>query len=1081
MMNAWLQWGRVWINRRLERRVAAYSIMVILSISLIFGAMSLAATLWIIRQQHHADSAQRFDRIVARLDDKVGLFVRHAQDLSENPIVANALLDSRGRNVYLLPFFAHYRFALPEPHGLALCDFEGKLLAQQKWYPIGCLADLPQSRAVIDAEQPQAIFAAIEQRTHLVLFQPVFYPGTGRAEGYIVTALDLEALVAEKNLAGPQAMLTLRSNDDRIQFTVRSGAVASPPAGTGDQSIRVLFTEGPFASAGLTLTLDEPVDGLLIRGLPVFVGYGLGTLALLALALGLSHQLARRVTEPLLTLNRTARQIATEGLTTDLIVSDRIDEIGELTASFNRMIVALRQSHAGLEAQVQARTEELRQALATVKESDEFTHIILDSVISQIAVLDRNGVILEINEPWRRFALASRNESGNMAWHPGIGVNYLEVCQKAVGEWSEDAIVACNGIQAVLAGQQSSFALEYPCHSPHEQRWFVMRVTPLGAMDGGVVIAHTDITERKQVEHLLIVQRDLLLTLEQATCPVAAMQAILDAALRLSGVDSGGIYEVDPNNGNLTLRVHYGLSATYIAAVQTRNGDSATGMVVRAGQPRYSFINPLHPELPNHMKTEGLRAYAVIPILHEGEAVACFNLASHQFETIPATTCQALETLALQLGGVLQRLRTQAELEEQRINLSAVFDTLEDFLFILDEQGHILRVNPAVERRLGCPQQDLLGRHVLEVHPPDRREEAGRIVAAMLAGQADFCPVPLLTQSGEQIPVETRVVSGQWSGQPALIGLSRDITARKAAEDALRESEARFHTLVDLLPYGVQENDLTGRITFANPALERLHGNLEGGSVGWCIWDFLADDAEREVLQDYLQFLVREQPPPAPYFTKNSCPDGNIIDVEVNWTYRCNERHELQGFIAVVTDITERKRMQAALREQAIRDPLTGLFNRRYLDETLPRELSRCQRSSEPLAVAMLDLDHFKRFNDAYGHAAGDRVLQAVGDLLHRSLRAGDIACRYGGEELAIVMPGSSRDDARARLEDLRQALMKLRLCIPQGELPAITMSIGVAEAAPGKFNAAELLARADDALYQAKKQGRNQVVVIAG
>ena len=198
---------------------------------------------------------------------------------------------------------------------------------------------------------------------------------------------------------------------------------------------------------------------------------------------------------------------------------------------------------------------------------------------------------------------------------------------------------------------------------------------------------------------------------------------------------------------------------------------------------------------------------------------------------------------------------------------------------------------------------------------------------------------------------------------------------------------------------------------------------------------------------------------------------------EATVTAMYNAAGEFKGLLGITRDITERRQMQEALREQAIRDPLTGLFNRGYLDETLPRELHRCRRNGEPLAVAMLDLDHFKRFNDNHGHRAGDSVLRAVSDLLNRSLRGGDIACRYGGEELTVVMPNSSLTAAGVRLEKLRQAVTELQVPCEEGELPAITVSIGVASAKLAETEAAALLNRADAALYQAKARGRNCIV----
>ncbi|MCB1920724.1 MAG: diguanylate cyclase [Candidatus Competibacteraceae bacterium] len=170
--------------------------------------------------------------------------------------------------------------------------------------------------------------------------------------------------------------------------------------------------------------------------------------------------------------------------------------------------------------------------------------------------------------------------------------------------------------------------------------------------------------------------------------------------------------------------------------------------------------------------------------------------------------------------------------------------------------------------------------------------------------------------------------------------------------------------------------------------------------------------------------------------------------------------------------------LRETVREQAVRDLLTGLLNRRYLDETLPRELRRCQRNGEPLVAAMLDVDHFKRFNDSYGHEAGDAVLRALGELLRCSFRGSDLACRYGGEELTVVMPGSSLNVAQVRLDELRQAVMQLRVLYQDNELPTITVSIGAAAAEPNETDAAALLGRADAALYQAKAQGRNRVMV---
>ncbi|MBN8463446.1 MAG: GGDEF domain-containing protein [Dechloromonas sp.] len=166
------------------------------------------------------------------------------------------------------------------------------------------------------------------------------------------------------------------------------------------------------------------------------------------------------------------------------------------------------------------------------------------------------------------------------------------------------------------------------------------------------------------------------------------------------------------------------------------------------------------------------------------------------------------------------------------------------------------------------------------------------------------------------------------------------------------------------------------------------------------------------------------------------------------------------------------------LLQQAIRDPLTGLFNRRYLDETLPREVHRALREEEPLAVVMIDLDHFKRFNDRWGHEAGDIVLLGVAEALLDGLRASDIACRYGGEELLVVMPGADADEAVRRIAAIAARARTVGARVMGREIEAITFSAGVATV-PENGDSAEVLVRAADrALYMAKETGRDRIVV---
>ena len=174
-------------------------------------------------------------------------------------------------------------------------------------------------------------------------------------------------------------------------------------------------------------------------------------------------------------------------------------------------------------------------------------------------------------------------------------------------------------------------------------------------------------------------------------------------------------------------------------------------------------------------------------------------------------------------------------------------------------------------------------------------------------------------------------------------------------------------------------------------------------------------------------------------------------------------------------------KMQESLREMAVRDPLTGLFNRRYLEETMEREFLRATRQGAPIALIMLDIDHFKRYNDTYGHDAGDVVLQKLGAFLQSYSRGSDVACRYGGEEFVLTLPQCSLGNACRRAEEMRQAVKTLQVHHGHRTLEAITLSFGVAAFPEHGDKPDAVLNAADSAMYRAKQQGRDRVVAASG
>ncbi len=298
----------------------------------------------------------------------------------------------------------------------------------------------------------------------------------------------------------------------------------------------------------------------------------------------------------------------------------------------------------------------------------------------------------------------------------------------------------------------------------------------------------------------------------------------------------------------------------------------------------------------------------------------------------------------------------------------------------------------------------------------------------------------------------------------------------------IKTSELRYRRLFEAAQDGILLLDAaTGAITDVNPFLIKMLGYSREEFVEKKLWEVGAF-RDIQASQEAFEALQKNE-----YIRYEDLPlkakSGKLIDVEfVSNVYLVDGERVIQ---CNIRDITERKRAedallqsQALLLEQSVRDHLTGLFNRRYMEETLERELLRSARKQLSLGIIMLDVDDFKRFNDTWGHAAGDEVLRKLGDLLLRQVRGEDIACRYGGDEFIIVLPDATRDVTRQRAELIAAQAIDFHLQVDGQSLGVATLSLGVALFPDHGHTSTTILRAADAALYRAKHEGRGRVAV---
>lgn len=438
----------------------------------------------------------------------------------------------------------------------------------------------------------------------------------------------------------------------------------------------------------------------------------------------------------------------------------------------------------------------------------------------------------------------------------------------------------------------------------------------------------------------------------------------------------------------------------------------------------------------------------------------------------------AVETVLAITRDLTERKRAEEAVQASERKYRALVENLYEGVWLLDAEANTTFVNARLAELLGYAVDEMLGLSVFHFMDAPRVDAMRANLERSAAGARAEYDFEFRCKSGE--PIWTRVAAtpivdegGRYRG--TLVALI-DITERKRSAEALHRREQEFAALVEGSPDIIARVDASLRLRYINRAAERLTGKPRDWFIG-------KTPAERE--RSRQQLLVPEAPLRAVFESgeervvehTNPSTEGERV-FQTRLVPEFGPDGAVESVLVVERDIDDLKRAQEALEELTLLDPLTGVANRRFLERFVGREWLREARQRLPIAAIMIDIDHFKDYNDYHGHAQGDACLRTVSQTLRGSLhRPADILVRYGGEEFLVLLPESDLAAAREIAERLRQAVEALALPHPSSPIgDRVTISLGVAamQAHEGEFD--HLLVAADAALYRAKENGRNRV-----
>jgi diguanylate cyclase (GGDEF)-like protein/PAS domain S-box-containing protein len=583
----------------------------------------------------------------------------------------------------------------------------------------------------------------------------------------------------------------------------------------------------------------------------------------------------------------------------------------------------------------------------------------------------------------------------------------------------------------------------------------------------GLQIVLNDITSRKKIEDLTKIHRDLIIKLSSISDIKEALKVCTDTAIKATGMDCGGVYLLDIKTQDINLSYSKGLPNSFIKSASKYSKDSPNAKLVMAGKPIYIQHHKLGVPLDKISYKEKLLAIAAIPIKHEDSVIACLNIASYTLSEIPVNTRDILESIANLIGGVIARIADREALKESEEFNKSILESSPGPKLVINLDTSINYVNPAFEKLTGFKSKEIIG--IKAPYPWWIKESQDvtyqKLNEAMKNG-LEKTEISFNKKNGEKLWLELTFILIKKDGKTKYY-LSNwvDITDRKKAEEALKESEEKYRSIFENPIIGAYKSTLGGKYIDVNSTLVKMLGYPSKK-------DLLLVDIKKDLYcseKDRPSYNKRKEP----FKVHLKKKDGSRIWVEVSSKVIYNNGKPI-GYEGIVIDITERKKAEGKLRYLSFHDSLTGIYNRTFFSE----ELERLQKSRDfPISIISLDVDGLKVINDYLGHSKGDKLLTTLTILVQKAIRKSDIFARVGGDEFVILLPKTDYDKGREIIDRISEEIENHN---DKNESFPLILSTGLATS----FNKADKLIetniRADNVMYNeknSKKQKSREII----